>query len=204
MRIHKRQLVDLSGTWWTMRSLSLLALVALVRGNNVHRYVHMNDLEKLEAEILGKRSTELNAVEAHTGQTPLFKAVSEKKTTAVKMLLKAGADATIGDKDGYTVCHEAARLGHHEILLMLLEKGLPCTTDYHTDGFTPLHRACTGKSEAHTAAVRALIKAGAPADQKAKNGMSPMELAVDNAATRGLLKTRLKKVEMSKQYKAEL
>ena len=180
-----------------MRSLSLLALVALVRGNNVHRYVHMNDLEKLEAEILGKRSTELNAVEAHTGHTPLFKAVSEKKTTAVKMLLKAGADATIGDKDGYTVCHEAARLGHHEILLMLLEKGLPCTTDYHKDGFTPLHRACWGRAEGHTETVRVLLKAGAPADQMSDKGELPVDLT-PNANTKKLIKHRLQKIAKAK------
>jgi hypothetical protein len=36
------------------------------------------------------------------GQTPLMNAVLSGKTSAVEALLRAGADVTIGEKDGYT------------------------------------------------------------------------------------------------------
>ena len=44
------------------------------------------------------------------GQTPLMNAVLTGKVNAVKALIKAGADPSIGEKDGYTPMHGAGRL----------------------------------------------------------------------------------------------
>ena len=46
------------------------------------------------------------------GVTPLMAAVVGGKHKVIKALLKAGADATVPDKDGYTVMHVAADKGH--------------------------------------------------------------------------------------------
>jgi hypothetical protein len=44
---------------------------------------------------------------AGSGQTPLMNAVLSGKGSAVKYLLKKGADVTIAEKDGYTPMHGA-------------------------------------------------------------------------------------------------
>jgi len=175
-----------------MRAHLLLALVALVRGSDLHRYVQQDAFDTLEKELVYRPPNALNAIETETGQTPLMMAVLMGKTQAVKLLLKAGADTTIGEKDGYTPCHGAAFQGRPEVMKMLLEHGLPCTTDRHKDGYTPLHRACWGRAEGHTETVRVLLKAGAPADQMSDKGELPVDLT-PNANTKKLIKHRLQK-----------
>jgi len=176
-----------------MRAHLLLALVALVRGSDLHRYVQQDAFDTLEKELVYRPPNALNAIETETGQTPLMMAVLMGKTQAVKLLLKAGADTTIGEKDGYTPCHGAAFQGRPEVMKMLLEHGLPCTTDRHKDGYTPLHRACWGRAEGHTETVRVLLKAGAPADQMSDKGELPVDLT-PNANTKKLIKHRLQKI----------
>lgn len=176
-----------------MRAHLLLTLVALVRGSDLHRYVQQDAFDTLEKELVYRPPNALNAIETETGQTPLMMAVLMGKTQAVKLLLKAGADTTIGEKDGYTPCHGAAFQGRPEVMKMLLEHGLPCTTDRHKDGYTPLHRACWGRAEGHTETVRVLLKAGAPADQMSDKGELPVDLT-PNANTKKLIKHRLQKI----------
>jgi hypothetical protein len=61
------------------------------------------------------------------GQTPLVHAVLHGKEHAVRALLAAGADTSIGEKDGYTPCHAAAFQGRAAIMLQLIAAGLdPC------------------------------------------------------------------------------
>ena len=83
-------------------------------------------------------------------------AVLMGKEKAVKVLLdNKHLDYMIPEKDGYTPCHGAGFQGRAAIMRMLLAAGLPCTTDTHADGFTPLHRACWGREPRHTETVRA-------------------------------------------------
>ena len=73
---------------------------------------------------------------------------------------------------------------------LLIDHGLPCQTDRHRDGYTPLHRACWGREARHTETVRVLLKAGTPPDQPSSDGKLPVDLT-SNSATRKLLEHRL-------------
>ncbi|CAJ1964979.1 unnamed protein product [Cylindrotheca closterium] len=97
------------------------------------------------------------------GQTPLMFAVLSGKDNAVKVLLEAGADTTIGEQDGYTPMHGAGYQGRTAIVKLLVDHGLD-PLDTHKDGFIGMHRACWGPDTRHTETVRAFLEAGVPPD----------------------------------------
>ena len=61
----------------------------------------------------------------------------------------------------------------------------------HTDGFTPIHRACLGREPEHTETVRVLLKAGVPAEQKTADGKKPI-FVTQNVETLELLRLLIK------------
>ena len=98
---------------------------------------------------------------------------------AVEALLAAGADATIGEGDGYTPMHGAGFQGRGEVAKLLIVHGLD-PSDVHSDGYTPLHRSCWGGEQRHTEMARVLLEAGVPHDQKATDGKKPIEMVRKN------------------------
>jgi len=70
---------------------------AAARSSNVH----------LLAKALEDEPAMLNAQEPKTKQTLLMAAVLAGQPRAVKLLLDAGADASVGEMQGYTVFHGA-------------------------------------------------------------------------------------------------
>jgi ankyrin repeat protein len=83
--------------------LTVVTLSAAVHAREeeaIFQAVDTNDPEKIR-EALSKHANNLNAI-GPGGQTPLMNAVLRGKGKAVKTLLELGADATIGEKDGYT------------------------------------------------------------------------------------------------------
>ncbi len=74
-------------------------------------------------------------------------------------LLAAGADFTIGEKDGYTPMHGAGFQGRAEIAAVLLKHGVPATS-YHADGYAPIHRAAWGTERRHADTIRVLVEEG--------------------------------------------
>ena len=101
------------------------------------------------------------------------------------MLLEAGVDTSVGEKDGYTPMHGAGFQGRAEIAKMLIKHGLN-PSDRHGDGYTPIHRACWGGEARHTQTVKALLEAGVSPEERSSNGKKPVELT-QNTATRKLL-----------------
>ena len=77
---------------------------------------------------------------------------------AVEALLAAGADATIGEGDGYTPMHGAGFQGRGEVAKLLIVHGLD-PSDVHSDGYTPLHRSCWGGEQRHTDMAKVLLAA---------------------------------------------
>lgn len=63
--------------------------------------VSTNDAGALKGFIESSSNLNINAI-GKGGQTPLMFAVLSGKDQAVKVLLEAGADTTIGEQDGYT------------------------------------------------------------------------------------------------------
>ena len=164
----------------------------MASSSSVHDFVNSGRWDELKAAPI----EDINAI-GPGGQTPLMMAVLSGKDEAVRILLSRGADVTIGEKDGYTPCHGAGFQGRADIMKMLIQHGLPCTTDRHSDGYTPLHRACWGNEPRHTETVRALLKAGAPPDQTSSDGKTPIQLT-GNQGTKRLLRHRLDKRAESK------
>lgn len=167
----------------------LLFLLSFTSANRLHELISADSIAELKSAPMDG----INEKSPQGGQTPLMMAVLMGKDEAVRILLRAGADTSVGEKDGYTPCHGAGFQGRSAIMKILLEHGLPCTTDKHADGFTPLHRACWGREARHTETVRALLKAGAPPDQEGPDGRSPLEMASNNIGTQKLLRHRLSK-----------
>uniref|UniRef100_A0A4W5P857 Nuclear factor of kappa light polypeptide gene enhancer in B-cells 2 (p49/p100) n=1 Tax=Hucho hucho TaxID=62062 RepID=A0A4W5P857_9TELE len=114
------------------------------------------------------------------GQTPLHLAVITRQVKVVDVLLRAGADPTLLDRDGRTALHLAALAGDDVTLRILLghlgERYLHLVNmaDYH--GLHPLHLAVRKGGER---CLRLLVEGGAKINApEQKSGCSALHLAV--------------------------
>ncbi|KAK6523456.1 hypothetical protein TWF281_001438 [Arthrobotrys megalospora] len=110
------------------------------------------------------------------GCTALMRAVWDKYSHIVTMLLKEGASPTrVKDKNGVTALHLAVFAGYHPVIKLLI-KYADGEVDPRTDGdSTPLHVASL---QGHAKIVKILLDSGA--DHSARNGMgrTPLYYAV--------------------------
>jgi len=107
--------------------------------------------------------------------SPLMAAALGGAAAVVPALLAAGADATLGEKDGYTPLHGAAFQGRAAAAAALLAHArVPNAA--HADGFWPLHRACWGRERRHADTVAAFLNAGADHAVRAASGETPLQL----------------------------
>merc|ERR1712154_168891 len=92
--------------------------------------------------------------------------------------------------------------GRTEMVRMLLEDGRKIDPAHlHSDGFSPLHRACWGNEPRHTDTVKVFVEeAGVPWDLVSKKGTTCYDVT-GNSATRNFLK---KVKEQEKKKKKEL
>uniref|UniRef100_A0AAX7U5E1 RHD domain-containing protein n=1 Tax=Astatotilapia calliptera TaxID=8154 RepID=A0AAX7U5E1_ASTCA len=116
----------------------------------------------------------------HLQQTPLHLAVITRQVKVVEVLLKAGADPSLVDKDGRTPLHLAALAGDHNILRFLLAHLGECHAhlvnmpDFH--GLHPLHLAVRRDGER---CLRLLVEGGAKINEpEQKSGNTALHLAV--------------------------
>ena len=123
--------------------------------------------------------------ELSEGDTPIVAACLSDKLRAGAALMKMGADATKPGTLGFTPLQIAAMKGHAKIVKMLLRYNVD-TSEMHSDGLSPFHRACRGSEIGHTDAVFAFLDAGVPPDQPSSTGETPMQMA-GNDNTRKLL-----------------
>jgi ankyrin repeat protein len=94
--------------------------------------------------------------------------------TAVKALLKGGADVNAAQGDGMTALHWAAQKGDPALVSMLLSAGANVRATTRLGGYTPMHLA---SQAGYAKVVAALLAAGASADVKTATGASPLMLA---------------------------
>jgi ankyrin repeat protein len=106
--------------------------------------------------------------------SPVADAAQHGDATAMRTLLKAGADASAPQADGMTALHWASERGDVALVDMLLVSGANPVAVTRLGDYTPLHLAArTGNA----AVIRALLKAGASAKTPAASGVMPLHLA---------------------------
>ncbi|CAN9499534.1 unnamed protein product [Ophioblennius macclurei] len=113
-------------------------------------------------------------------QTPLHLAVITRQVKVVEVLMRAGADPTVVDKDGRSALHLAAAAGDHTMLRLLLahlgerHAHLVNTPDFH--GLHPLHLAVRRDGER---CLRLLVEGGASVNTpEQKSGNTALHLSV--------------------------
>ena len=76
--------------------------------------------------------------------TPLMLAATKLNNLAsVKLIIAAGADLSLVNKDGWTAFHLAVRTGDLRLVEFLLQAEPGCWQTASKNGRTPLHTACT-------------------------------------------------------------
>uniref|UniRef100_A0A8C4QSP4 Nuclear factor of kappa light polypeptide gene enhancer in B-cells 2 (p49/p100) n=2 Tax=Eptatretus burgeri TaxID=7764 RepID=A0A8C4QSP4_EPTBU len=115
-------------------------------------------------------------------QTPLHLAVITKQPSVVDILLGAGADPSIVDRDGDSVIHMATENGDEETLAVLTRHlGLnlsPLINTPNYEGLFPVHLAVLSGS---LPCLKLLHSAGANLDdQELKYGRTPLHYATEN------------------------
>ena len=173
-----------------MRSLILGLFLVGALGTPYHDAIGAGD-DKALMHAIAADPGQINEI-GPGGQTPLMNAVLSGNAMAVKILLAARADTSIGEKDGYTPMHGAGFQGRAEIASMLIKHGLD-PSDMHRDGYTPLHRACWGGEKRHTDMVKVLLEAGVSPKEPSGSGQLPIDMVRGNPMTRQVLSEWLKK-----------
>ncbi|XP_053220453.1 BRCA1-associated RING domain protein 1 isoform X3 [Podarcis raffonei] len=120
-----------------------------------------------------KSPNSLPAKRNHKGETLLHIASVEGDLSAVKHLLKSGADPNVKDYAGWTPLHEACNHGHKEVVELLLQHGaLLNAAGYQND--LPLHDAV---KNGHTSIVELLLLHGASRNVVNIFGHKPVDYA---------------------------
>jgi len=134
------------------------------------------DIPKLK-ELLGK-NPDLIKSKDKDGFTALHLAVGAVKNgkETVEFLIAKGADINAGNNDGLTPLHIAATEGKPEIIKILIAKGANVNAKTKEVQNSALHLAAVGgKKEA----VEALLAGGAKVNITNRNGLTPLDFAID-------------------------
>jgi hypothetical protein len=99
------------------------------------------------------------------GATPLMRAAYNGNVTIAKELLLRGADPTSVDYGGATPLHLASRMGHKEMVELLVEAAPKYFDQADNDGWTPLMRATIAKNNS---IVKFLLTKGADPQKQNK------------------------------------
>ena len=106
--------------------------------------------------------------------TALHSACYFRQPTIVQLLLQHGAAVDLSDESGYTPLHHAARAGHLDIALLLLDTSRASIDVRMRDGWTPLAKACW---HCRASVVAALLERGPRTDIPNNEGETPLALA---------------------------
>lgn len=153
-------------------------------------------------------------VEEDKAASKLFKAVEANDVHAVESLLEGGADIRVCDRNGDTLLHTAARLGHSNLCSFLIKNGAE-TNAPNKAAFTPLFLAARvslqtvqvliqfggdvelcnhlGEIPLHAASssglvdvIFQLISSGCDVNARSAQGLTPLYLAIGSGSRRAV------------------
>ena len=113
----------------------------------------------------------IQSIDSALAQNALHKACSQDAIQAGQLLLAAGVDAELPDKDGNTPLHLAAQEGSVALVKALCERHVNVDAQ-NAEHKTPLHLAIEA---GHEAVVLLLMKQGAKTSLKDKQGTTPAQ-----------------------------
>lgn len=94
-----------------------------------------------------------------------------------RILVAAGANVDASSQDGWTAVHEAARLGHFGLVIVLVDEMDANIHSKLVNGSEPIHLAA---QEGHDACLLALLERGANINVTNFNGRTPLHVAAEN------------------------
>ena len=116
------------------------------------------------------------AAKDNRGYTALHTAASQAgQKSTVEMLIAAGANVNARAEKGATPLYWASYEGRTEVAELLIAKGADVNSRQYNEEYTPLHIACRN---GHVDTAELLIKNGARVDARAKDGQTPLSLAM--------------------------
>lgn len=107
--------------------------------------VETGNTEKVRL-LIEKKSEDINQID-NRGIWPLLAAATDGNTAMLKLLLKLKADPNRLDQYQYSALHEAASIGHHNALEILIKAGADINVRDIND-ITPLGYAMRSPSQA--------------------------------------------------------
>lgn len=168
--------------WAVHKRLPDVAAVLLEKGvginltsNNRETPLHIAAMYDDSAAIIPWLVENGADIEARTREdaTPLFLAASQGANTAVRLLLKSGADVIQSDSP-YAPLHIAADNGHCETVTILLEHGADIEARKQENQFTPL--ACAAWF-GYTECIKILLEHDANIEARDDGGNTPLSVA---------------------------
>lgn len=112
--------------------------------------------------------------------TPLMTKVLEQDTAAVEATLTAGGDIDARNSYGWTALTHAARLGHTDIMRLLIKNGADVNAVDDTSWSPLLRTAMKG----HADAAQLLLEHGADITHKDNNGWTALHWAAQSDSSR--------------------
>lgn len=149
------------------------AKVKLEDGETTLIQAAQSDANKEIVEALLKEGAEINA-QTDEGLTALMRFAWMGQTQAVKLLLDAGADTTLKNKNGWTAFYFACSHGNNEKIVKYLLDAGSNPNEKGARGQTPLMWIGWGE---RTENFKALIAAGADAGAKDDDGKTPLMIS---------------------------
>jgi uncharacterized protein len=125
---------------------------------------------RLKKPIIGRHNNLVGDTSLGEGTTPLMRASKGNDLPVMRLLLDAGADATLTLKDRTTTAMTASSL---EAIKLLVEHGVDVNA-FNTNGQTILHNAAVRGANA---VIQYVAEKGARLDKKDKQGRTPLDIA---------------------------